>query len=84
MDRAYSLRYNTVNNDWPYINMALLIYNLVLVGMREGIYEGKRREFVHFIVEHTGRDENIFAKLEAVISKVIALEERITAVKKTP
>jgi hypothetical protein len=65
------------------VNIALLVYNLVLAGMRAGIYEGNREKLARFIVRFTGRDKAALAELEEVARWMLALEERIAGVKKS-
>jgi hypothetical protein len=65
------------------VNVALLVYNLVLAGMRAGIYEGNRKKLVRFMVRFTKRDKAALAELEEVVRKTLALEERAAGVKQS-
>jgi hypothetical protein len=65
------------------VNIALPVYNLVLDGMRAGIYEGNRKKMARFMVRFTKRDKTVFAELEEVARKMLALEERVAGVKQT-
>ena len=64
------------------VNVALLVYNLVLAGMRAGIYEGNRKKLVRFIVRFTKRDKAALAELEETARMTLALEARVAEVKK--
>jgi hypothetical protein len=65
------------------VNVALLVYNLVLAGMRAGIYEGNRKKLARFMVRFTKRDKAALTELEEVVRKTLALEERVAGVKQS-
>jgi hypothetical protein len=65
----------TGSRGFPPANMALLIFNLVLTGMRETIYEGDRKKLVRFIVRFTKRDKASLAELEELAEQILVLDK---------
>jgi hypothetical protein len=66
------------------VNIALFVYNLVVAGMRNGIYKGNRKKLARFIVRFTKRDKAALAELEEVAGVLLEFEDFVTKVKRTP